>query len=101
MAAREMIFPALLPESGVIFEYTILKQRFSDSSIMVYKFESIYDHLFPLNELADLPHKQKRFMCIADKLQATCFSLEKILQKRVGDQFSFITKGSVYYIKYV
>ena len=38
---------------------------------------------------------------MSDELQATSFSLGEILQKWADDQFSFIAKGSIYYIKHV
>ena len=45
--------------------------------------------------------KKKRSMCIADYLLATSFFLVEILQKWADDQFPFISKGSIYYIKHV
>ena len=43
----------------------------------------------------------KRSVCIAYKLQATSFYLGEIVQKWADVQFSFINKGSMYYIKHV
>ena len=40
-------------------------------------------------------------MYIADLLQATSFFFEEILQKLTDEQFSFLTEGSMYYIKHM
>ena len=38
-------------------------------------------------------------MCILDHMQSTFFCCGKILKKLADDQYSSITKGSIYYIK--
>ncbi len=40
-------------------------------------------------------------MCILDHTQSTFFCLWKFMQWSADDQFSFITKGSIYYVKHM
>ncbi len=40
-------------------------------------------------------------MCILDLTHSTVIYLGKLLKKLADDQFSTITKGNIYYIKYM
>ncbi len=48
-----------------------------------------------------LPHQVKRSICISDFMQTTFFYLGRFLKKLADDQWSSITKGSIYHIKHI
>ncbi len=57
-----------------------------------------------LSVIADIsaaPSKSLRSVCISDFMQTTFFYLERFLQKLADDQYSSITKGSIYHIKHM
>ncbi len=51
-------------------------------------------------QLQYCPTKWKRSICISDFMQTNFFYLGKFLKKLSNEQYSLITKGSIYHIKH-
>ncbi len=45
--------------------------------------------------------QNKDTLCISDHTQSAFFCLGKFMKKLTDDQCSLLTKGSIYYIKYI